>query len=101
MRGLYMGFNVKEAILYFFIPAWIVAETLIMIWMFKAKPDKNIKGKYPKKVVMLSQLPFGRSWVKNIDKDDVRLLQAYQRRIRVWYLSLMIPFFLIMFIFTL
>ena len=100
MRGLY-GFNVKEAILYFFVPAWIVTETLIVIWMFKATPDKNIKDKYPRKVIILSQLPFGKSWAKNIDKEDVRLLQTYQRRIRVWYLSLMIPFFLIMYIFAL
>ena len=96
-----MSLNVKEAILYFFVPAWIVAETLIVIWMFKAKPDKNIRDKYPRKVIILSQLPFGKSWRKNIDKDDVRLLQTYQHRIRVWYLSLMIPFFLIMYIFTL
>jgi hypothetical protein len=96
-----MSVNLKEAILYFFVPVWIAAETLIMIWMFKAKPDKNIKGKYPRKVVMLSQLPFGKSWANNIDKDDVKVLQTYQRRIRVWYLSLMIPFFLIMYVFTL
>jgi len=96
-----MNFNVKEAILYFFVPVWLVAETLIVIWMFKAKPDKNLKGKYPRKVIILSQLPFGKSWKKNVDKDDVKYLQIYQRRIRVWYLSLMIPFFIIMYIFTL
>jgi len=96
-----MSFNVKEAILYFFIPVWAVAEILITIWMFKAKPDENIKDKYPRKVAFLSQLPFGKSWMKYVDKEDVKLLQTRQRRIKVWYLSLMIPFFLIMYIFTL
>ena len=95
-----MSFNVKEAILYFFIPVWTVAEILITIWMFKAKPDENMKDRYPGKVAFLSQLPFGKSWMKYVDKEDLKLLQTRQRRIKVWYLSLMIPFFLVMYIFT-
>ena len=96
-----MSPNVKEAILYFFVPVWIVAEILIGIWMFKGKPDENIKDKYSRKVVFLSQLPFGKRWIKYVDNEDVKLLQTYQHRIKVWYLSLMIPFFLVMYIFTL
>jgi len=96
-----MSFDVKEGILCFFIPVWAVAEILIGIWMFKAKPDENIRDKYSRKVVFLSQLPFGKSWMKYVDKEDVKLLQTFQHRIKVWYLSLMIPFFLVMYIFTL
>ncbi len=40
-----MSFNEREAILYFFIPVWIVAEILIGVWMLKAKPGENVKDK--------------------------------------------------------
>ena len=68
-----MSFNVKEVILYFFVPVWIVAEALIVIWMFKAKPDNNIRDKYPRKIIILSQLPFGKRWRKDIEKKDLTL----------------------------
>ena len=95
-----MKLSVNEIILYFFVPIWIVAEILISIWMFKAKPGKNIAKKYPKKIIFLSQLLFGKRWRQPIDKEHVRLFETYQYRIRVWYLSLMIPFVLTMFIFA-
>lgn len=96
-----MKFKLTEIILYFVIPCWIVAEALIILWVHKAKPDKNITDKYPKKIILLSQVPFGKSWKHSVNEKDIRLLQTYQHRIRVWYLSLMPPFFLILYIYTL
>ncbi len=85
------------AILYFLLAIWAVMEVFIIIWMFKAKPDKQILRKYPRNIVFLSQLPFGKSWGKNIDKVDVKLFRSYQQRIRLWYLSILIGLFLIPF----
>jgi len=96
-----MKFNLKEMILYFFIPMWLLAEIFISTWMFKAKPKKDATDQYEKKVIFLSQLPFGKGWRNNVRREDVRLFERYQFRIKIWYLSLMVPFFLIMFIFTL
>jgi len=89
-----MNFNMLDVILYFFLPIWIVAEIFIGKWLFKAKPEKKIMDKYPKKIIFLSQIPFGKTWMKNVDKEDIRLLQTYQHRIRVWWLSIIIPLFL-------
>jgi hypothetical protein len=90
-----MKINPIITILYILLAFWAMVEIFISVWMFKAKPDKGILIKYPKKIVFLSQLPFGKSWIKNIDKDDIKLFTTYQERIRVWYLSIIIPIFLI------
>ena len=96
-----MKLNINEIILYFFVPAWAIAEILISAWMLKAKPDRGITSKYPKRIIFLSQLPFGKRWRQHIDKVDIRPLEIYQRRIATWYLSLIIPLFLILYVFTL
>ncbi len=93
-----MNFNAMKLFLYLSIAIWGVAEIFMAKWMFKAKPNKNLMDKYPRKVVFLSQLPFGKNWKKYIDKDDVRLMEPYQHRIKVWFLSIIIPLLLIPFI---
>jgi hypothetical protein len=90
-----MDFKVFDVVLYFVLPVWVVVEIFIGRWLFKAKPDKKITDKYPKKVIFLSQIPFGKTWMKNVAKEDVKLLQSYQQRIRVWWLSVILPLFLI------
>jgi hypothetical protein len=79
-------------VIYILIVIWIIAQIPICKWMFRAKPDKNITQKYPKKVIFQSQLPFGSSWKKKIDKSDILVMERYQQRIKWWYLSLIIPF---------
>ena len=96
-----MKLNVNEIILYFFVPVWTAAEIMISIWMLKAKPDRKITSKYQRKIIFLSQLPFGKRWRQHIGKEDITSLEIYQYRIRIWYLSLIIPFFLILYIFAL
>jgi hypothetical protein len=62
--------------------------------MFKAKPEKKITDKYGKKVIFLSQLPFGSSWKKNVNREDGPLMEEYQHRIRLVYLSTFFPLIL-------
>jgi hypothetical protein len=81
--------NLFNADLYL-LHVWLIAEVLIGIWMFKAKPDKKITEKYPKKVINRSQRPFGKSWTKYIDNNDLNILQKYQHRIMIFYLSTII-----------
>ncbi len=78
----------------YFILVWIILEIFIVIWMLRLKPKKNIINKYQKRTIFLAQLPFGSSWEKNILKEDILLFENYQYRIRIWYLSVMISFFL-------
>jgi len=59
------------------------------------KPKKELMDKYSKKVIFLSQLPFGSRWRKGINKEDIELMKRYQGRIKIWYLTLIIPFVLI------
>ena len=86
-------------IAYFFIAIWIIIEIFIIRWMFQIKPEKEITNKYHRKIVFLSQLPFGKGWKKHVDKADIAVLERYQFRIKIWYLSIMIPFFTILLIF--
>jgi hypothetical protein len=86
---------IVDVVLYILIPIWMMAEVFIIKWMFKAKPGKNITCNYPKKIIFLSQLPFGTRWMKWIDKVDHTSFQTYQRRIRIGFLSVMIPLFII------
>ncbi len=76
------------------LPIWVVAEVVIVCWMFKAKPDKHLHIKYSRKIILLSQLPFGIKWKKNVHSDDLNKMVTYQHRIIIWYLSVIIPFIL-------
>jgi hypothetical protein len=62
--------------------------------MFSLRPGKDVTNKYQRKVVFLSQLPFGNRWKRYIKKEDIKLFENYQYRIRIWYLSVIVPFFL-------
>jgi len=70
--------------------AWVIAEILIGKWMFNAKPDKTIIEKYPKKVIILSSLPFGSSWKEKVQKNDIGALEAYQFRVKICFLSMVV-----------
>jgi len=85
-----MGIDVR--ILYAFLSIWGVVEIFVARWMFKAKPEENIARKYPKGMRFYSQIPFGKYWTRRVAKSDVQVLEKYQRRIRIWYLSVIIPF---------
>jgi hypothetical protein len=74
---------------------WVIVEVFLIIWMFKARPQKKITDKYPKKVVSLSQKPFGSKWIEEMSEEDIDVFRRYQYRIRVWFLSVTIPFCLI------
>jgi hypothetical protein len=85
--------------LYFFLLLlWASSEFFIGKWMFGAKPEKHRIDKYPKMIILLSQLPFGVRWKKNVDKEDIPIFERYQRRIRIMYISTFFPL-LIMYIF--
>lgn len=72
---------------------WVIMEIFIARWMFKAKPGKDMAAKYPRKVIFLSQLPFGKRWKKSVDARDLKVMEKYQWRITIWYLMVIIPFF--------
>ena len=80
--------------IYIFLSIWLMCQIVIVWWMFRAKPGKLLTRKYSTKVIFRSQLPFGCGWKKQVDKIDIETFEKYQRRIRWWYLSLIIPFFL-------
>ncbi len=71
---------------------WVVVTILTGIWMYKAKPGKNITGKYPKKIIRQLERPFNKSWRNYIDKDDLSILQTYRKRIIIFYSLYMILF---------
>jgi len=75
---------------YFFILIWVIVQLLLGRWMFKARPNKCVIEKYPKMVMILLLLPFGNYWKKQVEKQDIRILQSYQFRVRLWLLSILI-----------
>jgi hypothetical protein len=87
-----MDFNFNNIILYFIIPIWLILEIFIIKWMFDAKPDRKSTSKYSKKVIFLSQLPLGSRWKKGVNKDDIKIFEKYQYRIKIWYFSVLIFF---------
>jgi hypothetical protein len=84
----------RADLIYVFINIWAVSFVFISWWMLKAKPCKNVVNKYPRKIVFLSQMPFGKRWIKFVDSEDLHLMEKYQYRIKLWYLALIIPFHL-------
>ena len=77
---------------FFVILVWVIAELLIGKWMFKVKPDKALIEKYPKNVIISSSLPFGNSWKRKVEKADIGPLGAYQSRVRICFLSIVLTF---------
>lgn len=73
---------------------WVVLEIFIIRWTLSLKPEKNMIDKYDKKVIFFSHLPFGNSWKSKVAKEDIELFESYQHRIKIWYLSLIVPLIL-------
>jgi len=71
---------------------WLVAQALIIPWMFKARPDKKLLDKYSKKLIWLSGLPFGKKWKTGVAQEDIAMFEKYQKRTTIWYLSVIIPY---------
>ena len=60
--------------------------------MFKSKPNKDLLKKYPKDLTKGYSLPFGNKWRTKIAKEDIAVFEKYQKRIRAWYFSVIIPY---------
>ena len=88
-----LSYNEKLLIALLF---WFIAELFIIKWMWSARPKEKILEKYPKTIVYLSQIAFGIVLKKRIDEDDLPCFITYQKRIRIWFLSLFIPYLLIL-----
>jgi hypothetical protein len=43
----------------------------------------------------MSQFPFGKIWKKHVDHEDLGIMEKYQFRIKMWFLSIIIPLFII------
>ena len=63
--------------------------------MLDAKPPKNILDKYSKWVQFLSKSPFGFGWKKVVKKEDLRLMERYQMRTRIWLVGALLPYFVL------
>jgi hypothetical protein len=86
--------KINDYLLYFYLLIWLIAELLIGKWIFKAQPKKDIIAKYPKKVIILSSLPFGTSWEKRVEKEDIKVFRTYQHRANIGVLSIVVSFFI-------
>ncbi len=71
---------------------WALAEIPLSVWLFRAKPKRAILLRYSRRTRFLSSLPFGDTWKQTVTMGDLPVLAEYQRRARIWYLSLIIPF---------
>jgi hypothetical protein len=71
---------------------WVLVEIPLCVWLFRAKPERVALLRYSRRTRYLSQLPFGDKWKQAVTTEDLPVLAEYQRRVRIWYLSLIIPF---------
>ncbi len=87
--------HTKLTTYYILLLLWGVSELFIGKWMFKAKPANHVTNKYQRRTVLLSQLPFGGSWKKSVEKVDYPVFEKYQQRIRIWWLTTFLPLLII------
>ncbi len=71
---------------------WLVAQALIIPWMYKAAPDKKLLEKYSKSLIRKSSFPFGKKWRTGVAQEDIVVFEKHQNRIKIWYLSVIIPY---------
>ncbi len=72
--------------------AWAVLQIPIGIWLLKAKPSKEISGKYPKLVVFQSTIPLMKNWRNKINVVDLKIFAEYPKRVLIqYYLSFVLP----------
>ena len=74
---------------------WVLAEMPLCVWLFRAKPKRAALFRYSRRTRYLSQLPLGDRWKKMVSPEDIPILAEYQRRVRIWYISILLPFLLI------
>ena len=55
----------------------------ITIWVYKAKPPKELYKKYPRRLLWVSLLPFTSVWKSIVTTEDAVLLEKYRMRLCV------------------
>jgi len=72
--------------------AWAVLQIPLVIWLLKAKPSKEISGKYSKLVVFQSTIPMMKNWRNKIDVADLKVFAEYRKRVLIqYYLCFVLP----------
>jgi hypothetical protein len=55
----------------------------MMVWIYKAKPPRQITKRYPWRIVYFSHVPFTSAWKKQVSPDDVVVFERYQTRLNI------------------
>jgi len=59
---------------------WAAIQIPLGIWLFRAKPSKDVAGKYSKTLVFQSTLPFFQGWRNKLHDNDKEAFEEYRRR---------------------
>lgn len=86
-----MGIGVCCAFFYSLLFGWGVTQMCLGIWALRAQPKKEITKKYSRRVLLLSTLPFGHTWKKHVENEDLSVLERYRERVGIWYLCFFVP----------
>lgn len=62
---------------------FVALQIPIIIWVYRAKPPKELYKKYPIRVFYTSQLPFTSAWKSIVTMEDAVLLERYRTRLHV------------------
>lgn len=73
-----------------FITLLFIGAICLLVWVDRAKPDAQMRKKYPFSVIHRMMFLPGSSWRNGIEIDDVPHLQRYRNRFQIFLLSLAI-----------
>jgi hypothetical protein len=74
---------------------WTMATLGMIIWSELKWPPKSTCEKYSFWTIRKIRFPFGRDRFRGVDKDDVVLFESYKKRMRIFWLYLVISTVLI------
>lgn len=86
-------------IAYLILIVWVIAEIFVSKWVLGLKPPKAVRCKYGRWVLARSVLAFGSGWKKEIETTDLDIFVKYQFSMKMWLLSLSVPFLILAYLF--
>lgn len=78
---------------------WVTITLVLVIRSHFSKPKKYITDKYSWKTIFFSRFPFGKSWEKGIDNDDINVMKKYQKQNKILFIIFFVPSFYFLFLY--
>jgi hypothetical protein len=83
IRGLLLAADISLLL-------FVLSLVLVGIWALRRTLPKNVRARYPRRVIAMSQLPFTEQWRTSVSPEDLPFFLSSRRGRHVLFLMLLL-----------